>query len=56
MFPEVYTSLDANQIVNKAKEYINMPEKDLSTQKEKNKKNILNNHCYVNRVKTLINL
>lgn len=56
MFPEVYTSLDASKIVDKVKEYVNMPDDDILKEKEENRQKIFTQHCYVNRVETMINL
>lgn len=56
LFPNVGTSLDPQEIVNITKQYLEMPERELNDLKEKNKQNILENHCYTNRVQQLLSL
>jgi spore maturation protein CgeB len=43
-------------MVKFVKEYVNMPEEELNSIKEKNRKMILENHTYNNRVKQMLEL
>ena len=56
IFPDLKTSIDTNGIVQIAKEYLALSDKELNELKEQNKQNILENHCYTNRVKSLLEL
>jgi hypothetical protein len=56
IFPNLKTSLDSNEIVQITKDYLSLSEKELNDIKEENRQNILDNHCYTNRVKSLLDL
>ncbi len=56
LFPDVKRTNDPKEMVKLVKEYVNMPEEELSSIKEKNRKMILDNHTYVHRVKQLLEL
>ena len=56
MFPEVYTSLNTTEIVNKVKEYVDMPDGSILEEKEKNRIKTITKHCYTNRVEAMIGL
>ena len=56
LFPNVPTSLDANVLVKSAKEILSLTKEEIRGIKESSKQNILDNHCYVNRVEQLLKL
>ena len=56
LFPDIRTSLDAGEIVSITKELLSMPPAELQQIKDKNKADILANHCYTNRIEQLIKL
>ena len=56
IFPELKTSLDSQEIVEITKQYVNLTERELDILKEEGRQNILDNHCYTNRVKSLLEL
>ena len=56
LFPDIKTSLDATGLVDITKEYLSLTERELLDIKEKNIQNILENHCYTNRVESLLSL
>ena len=56
LFPNVATSLSADELVSITKEILSLSENEIKIIKEENKHNILENHCYINRVKTLMSL
>lgn len=56
IFPELKTSLDAQEIVEITKQYVSLSDRELNDLKEKNIQNILENHCYTNRVESLLKL
>ena len=56
LFPDVRTSLDAIEIVSITKELLSMPPADLQEIKDKNKHDILTNHCYTNRIEGLLKI
>lgn len=56
LFPDVTTSLDANVLVKSAKEILSLTKEEIHGIKESNKQNILDNHCYTNRVEQLLKL
>jgi spore maturation protein CgeB len=56
LFPEVKTSLDANEIVEITRDLLNLNPSDLEEIKSKNKDDILTNHCYTNRIQELVKL
>jgi len=56
LFPDIKTSLDSQQLVELTKNVLSLTETELNDIKEKNKQNILDNHCYTNRVEELLNL
>ena len=56
MFPDLKTSLDSSEIVQITQQYLSLTEKELEDIKEQNIQNILENHCYTNRVESLLSL
>jgi len=56
IFPDVKRTNDPKEMVKFVKEYVSMPEEELASIKEKNRKMILDNHTYVHRVKQLLEL
>jgi spore maturation protein CgeB len=56
LFPELETSLDSQEIVEITKQYVQLTDVELNDIKEKNIQNILENHCYTNRVESLLSL
>jgi hypothetical protein len=56
LFPELETSLDSQEIVEITKQYVQLTDVELNDIKEKNIQNILENHCYTNRVEKLLKL
>ena len=56
MFPDLKTSLDSSEIVQITEQYLSLTEKELEDIKEQNIQNILENHCYTNRVESLLAL
>jgi len=56
IFPNVKTSLDSDELVQITKDYLSLTEKELNDIKEENKQNILENHCYTNRVQQMLDL
>lgn len=56
LFPDVKRTNDPKEMVKFVKEYVNMPEEELNSIKEKNRKMILDNHTYVHRVKQMLEL
>ena len=56
LFPDVKMTNDPKEMVKFVKEYVNMPEEELNSIKEKNRKMILDNHTYINRVKQMLQL
>lgn len=56
MFPDLNTSLTGQGLVQIAKLYLSLSEAELEELKEKNKQDILDNHCYTNRVQQLLSL
>jgi hypothetical protein len=56
LFPDVKRTNDPKEMVKFVKEYVNMPEEELNSIKEKNRKIILDNHTYVHRVKQILQL
>jgi spore maturation protein CgeB len=56
IFPNVKTSLDSDELVQITKDYLSLTEKELNDIKEQNKQNILENHCYTNRVQQMLDL
>jgi spore maturation protein CgeB len=56
LFPEILTSLQSDDLVQHAKYILSLTAGERDVIKEENKQNILENHCYINRVKTLLNL
>ena len=56
IFPNIKTSNDSSELVRITKEYLSLTEKELNNIKEENRQNILDNHCYTNRVKQLLSL
>ena len=56
LFPDIKTSLDSQQLVELTKNVLSLTEAELNDIKEKNKQNILDNHCYTNRVEKLLSL
>jgi len=56
MFPDVLNSSTPEEMVKFVKDHVNMDSKELQLIKEKNRQMILENHTYVNRVKTMMEL
>ena len=56
IFPNVKTSNDPLELVRITKEYISLTEKERRDIKEEGRQNILDNHCYTNRVEQLLSL
>jgi spore maturation protein CgeB len=56
LFPEIFTSLNSDELVKHTKFILSLTDGEKHVIKEENKQNILENHCYLNRVKTLLNL
>lgn len=56
LFPQVNTSLDPDEIVKITKELLSLSESELQQIKDKNKNDILSNHCYTNRIQELLKL
>jgi len=56
IFPNTKTSNDPTELVSLTKEYLSLTEKERNNIKEENRQNILNNHCYTNRVEQLLSL
>ena len=56
LFDYVPTSKTAKGIVEITHEYLALPEDELREIKERNKKDILENHCYLNRVEQMLSL
>ncbi len=56
LFPNAKTSNDPAELVKIAKDYLSLTEKELNDIKEENRQNILDNHCYVNRVNQLLSM
>jgi len=56
IFPEVPTAIDAQKIVDIVKDHLSLDHAELKLLKDKNKQNILDNHCYTNRIEKLLSL
>lgn len=56
MFPSVKTSNVPRELVRFAKDFLTLTKKEINNIKEKNKQNILEKHCYTNRVQQLMEL
>ena len=56
IFPNVKTSNNPLELVKMTKEYLSLTEKERYNIKEENLQNILDNHCYTNRVEQLLSL
>jgi hypothetical protein len=56
LFPDIKTSSDAQEMVGLVKEFLSLSENELNDIKQKNKQDILDNHCYTNRVEALLAL
>ena len=56
LFPDIKTSLNSNELVQITEQYLSLTEKELEDIKEQNIQNILENHCYTNRVESLLSL
>ena len=56
LFPNIKTSNNPEKLVDFAKELMALSNKEINNIKEKNKQNVLANHCYTNRVKQMLNL
>ena len=56
LFPEIKTSSNSEEIVNIAKEILSLTQSEINVIKEKNKQEIMDNHCYTNRVNQLMSL
>jgi len=56
IFPNTKTSNDPLELVRITKEYVSLTEKERRDIKEDGRQNILDNHCYTNRVEQLLSL
>ncbi len=56
LFPDIKTSSEPKEMVRLVKELLSLSEAELNQIKEKNKQDILDNHCYTNRVRQLLEL
>ena len=56
LFPDVKRTNDPEQMVKIVKEYVNMPDNELSKIKEENRKKVLENHTYASRIKQMMEL
>ena len=56
LFPTTKTSLNPDELVEITKNYLSLTEKELNDIKDKNRQDILDNHCYTNRVEQLLKL
>tara|TARA_R100001509_G_scaffold65548_1_gene36191 strand:+ start:439 stop:1407 length:969 start_codon:yes stop_codon:yes gene_type:complete len=56
IFPDVRTSIDPQELVNITKEILSLTQSEIDVIKEKNKQEIIDNHCYVNRIDQLMSL
>ena len=56
LFPDLPTSLDAKGLVEITQNYLSLTEQELTDIREKNRQDILENHCYTNRVQQLLEL
>jgi hypothetical protein len=56
LFPEVPTSLSADTLVSDTKKILSLTKNEIRGIKEKNKQNILDKHCYTNRVEQLLKI
>jgi len=56
LLPDIKTSSDAQEMVGLVKEFLSLSESELNDIKQKNKQDILDNHCYTNRVEALLAL
>jgi hypothetical protein len=56
IFPELKTSLEADELVQLTKDYLSLTEVELNDIKENNRQMILDNHCYAHRVQSLLKL
>ena len=56
LFPDIQTTLDTTELVEMVKKTLSQSEKLIYNIKQNNKENILKNHCYVNRVESLLYL
>jgi spore maturation protein CgeB len=56
IFPNLKTSLEPDELVQITKDYLSLTDKELNDIKEENRQNILDNHCYTNRVQQLLDL
>jgi hypothetical protein len=54
LFPGVPNSLDSDEIVYNTKSLLNLPHDELSLIREKNKKDVINNHTYIKRLEKLL--
>lgn len=56
IFPDVKTSLDSQELVDATKQILSLTREEIDAIKQKNKQEVLDNHCYTNRVDQLISL
>jgi len=54
IFPQVPVSLDVGEIIEHIKKLLDLTENETRVIKEENIQNVLLNHCYVNRVKQML--
>jgi len=56
LLPDIKTSSNAKEMVELVKELLSLSEAELNSIKQKNKQDILDNHCYTNRVEQFLSL
>tara|TARA_R110000824_G_scaffold10089_2_gene44830 strand:- start:8385 stop:9302 length:918 start_codon:yes stop_codon:yes gene_type:complete len=56
LFPQLKTSLEADELVQITKDYLSLTEVELNDIKEHNRQMVMDNHCYTHRVKSLLKL
>ena len=56
IFPNTKTVTGPAEMVKIVKDYLSLSEKELNDIKEENRQNIMDNHCYIHRVKQLLSL
>lgn len=56
LFPQLKTSLEADELVQITKDYLSLTEVELNDIKEHNRQMVMDNHCYTHRVKSLLEL
>jgi hypothetical protein len=56
LFPELKTSLDPKEIVEITKEILALPQDEKDELRAKNKKMVLDNHCYTSRIQEMLEI